>query len=403
MAGQLRVSKESFADMVASSRTKVIRTIPHSLRGMALGQLQHLEALFVRSGWLDGQCESFNRENARAIENGKNFKQSCNLYAMDIHVVTPMTRPGFCAARQLDARHSIPQALQTSSFSELVNPHGLIVHVFVSHYWGHDFTGTVTALQLWAEQRMTSEKAALVESMEAIVFWICLFALNQHQKAEEVGQNPRRGPFNAALAQARDGVLMTVTWGAAQSEDVRNSGFADARSTGNRQRSEAADNEASSTVPTVANTAKSPTQIEEVFQGDQQTNHEAMQQRNEVNMIEQMLMNVSSEAPQMTNGQISDKSTPMNTPPSSRSYRNTPRTLKVRQHPEMEEGMMDWQIEGGEDPLVYSEKVTGMWEHLVQQRAMMEEEEIMHTFSKMDGGILTHQNMAKFMVRMAHS
>eukprot|EP00438_Fugacium_kawagutii_P029285 Skav207063 [mRNA] locus=scaffold709:288604:295322:+ [translate_table: standard] len=62
---------------------------------------------------------------------------------------------------------------------------------------------------------MTSEKAALVESMEAMVFWICLFALNQHQKAEEVGGNPRQGPFNAALAQAPDGAVMILD------EDIR--------------------------------------------------------------------------------------------------------------------------------------------------------------------------------------
>eukprot|EP00438_Fugacium_kawagutii_P027656 Skav229845 [mRNA] locus=scaffold2033:311092:312156:- [translate_table: standard] len=185
-------------------------TVPHSLRGMALGQLQHLHALFVKSGWLDAQCELFNRVNAQAIENGEKFKQSSNLYAMDSYVVGPMTRPGLCAARQHDAQHSIAEAHQTSSFSELVNPYGLIVHVFVSHYWGHDFTSTVTALRLWAEQRMTSEKAALAESIEAMVFWICLFALNQHQKAEEVGENPRQGPFNAALAQARDGAVMVL-------------------------------------------------------------------------------------------------------------------------------------------------------------------------------------------------
>eukprot|EP00438_Fugacium_kawagutii_P029278 Skav207056 [mRNA] locus=scaffold709:160053:164150:+ [translate_table: standard] len=182
---------------------------------MALGQLEHLHALFVESGWLDAQCELFNRENARAIENGEKFKQSSNLYTMDFIVVGPMTRPGLCVARQHDAQHSIAEAHQTSSFSELVNPHGLIVHVFVSHYWGHDFTSTVTALRLWAEQRMTSEKPALVESMEAMVFWICLFALNQHQKAEEVGANPRQGPFNAALAQARDGAIMILD------EDIR--------------------------------------------------------------------------------------------------------------------------------------------------------------------------------------
>eukprot|EP00438_Fugacium_kawagutii_P012892 Skav204566 [mRNA] locus=scaffold2218:25565:27802:- [translate_table: standard] len=216
MAGRSRISKESFADMVASSGSKVIRgTMPHSLRGMAFGQLQHLHTLFVQSGWLDAQCELFNRENAQAIENGEKFKQSSNLYAMDSYVIGPMTKPGLCAARQHDVQHSIAEAYQTSSFSELVNPHGLIVHVFVSHYWGHDFTSTVTALRLWAEQRMTSEKAALVESMEAMVFWICLFALNQHQKAEELGGNPQQGPFNAALAQARDGAVMVLD------EDIR--------------------------------------------------------------------------------------------------------------------------------------------------------------------------------------
>ena len=67
---------------------------------MALGQLQHLDALFVQSGWLDAQCELFNRENAGAIEKGEKFKQSPNLYAMDTYVVTPMTRPGLCVARR---------------------------------------------------------------------------------------------------------------------------------------------------------------------------------------------------------------------------------------------------------------------------------------------------------------
>jgi len=70
-------------------------TIPHSLRGMALGQLQHLETLFVKTGWLAGKCESFNTENAQAIANGTRFKQGPNLYALDTFVVTPMTKPGF--------------------------------------------------------------------------------------------------------------------------------------------------------------------------------------------------------------------------------------------------------------------------------------------------------------------
>eukprot|EP00435_Cladocopium_sp_Y103_P009775 s4213_g2.t1 len=181
-------------------------TVPHSLRGMALGQLQHLEALFLKNGWLAAQCKSFNAENAHAIANGTKFRQNPNLYALDTFVVTPMSKPGICGAREHDEQHTVAEAHGCLSFSQLVNPFGLFVHCFVSHFWGHDFTSTVTALDLWAEtnhQKMTSEK-------QALVYWICLFALNQHNVAEEVGENPQQGPFNAALAQATGGAVMVL-------------------------------------------------------------------------------------------------------------------------------------------------------------------------------------------------
>ena len=173
---------------------------------MALGQLQHLEALFVRTGWLSARCESFNAENAHAIANRTKFKQNTNLYALDTFVVTPMSKPGMCGAREHDEQQTIAEARGISSFSQLVNPFGLFVHCFVSHFWGHNFTSTVTALELWADanyDKLTSEK-------EALVFWICLFALNQHDVAEEVGENPQQGPFNAALAQATGGAVMVL-------------------------------------------------------------------------------------------------------------------------------------------------------------------------------------------------
>ena len=173
---------------------------------MALGQLHHLEALFIRTGWLSARCESFNTQNARAIAKGKKFRQDSNLYALDTFVVTPMSKPGICGAREHDEHQTIAEADGISSFSELVNPFGLFVHSFVSHFWGHDFTSTVTALDLWADanyNKMTSEK-------DALVFWICLFALNQHDVAEEVGENPQQGPFNAALAQATGGAVMVL-------------------------------------------------------------------------------------------------------------------------------------------------------------------------------------------------
>ena len=173
---------------------------------MALGQLQHLETLFVKSGWLAAQCEAFNTENAEAIANGTKFRQNPNLYALDAFVVTPMSKPGTCKARENDKLQTIAEARGMSSFSELVNPCGLMVHCFVSHFLGHDFSSTVTALDLWAKanyHRITSEK-------ESLVYWICLFALNQHKVAEEVGENPREGPFNAALAQATGGAVMVL-------------------------------------------------------------------------------------------------------------------------------------------------------------------------------------------------
>ena len=121
-------------------------------------------------------------------------------------MVTPMSKPGMCGAREHDEQQTIAEAHGTSSFSELVNPFGLFVHCFVSHFWGHKFTSTVTALDLWADanyDKLTSEK-------EALVYWICLFALNQHDVAEEVGENPQQGPFNAALAQATGGAVMVL-------------------------------------------------------------------------------------------------------------------------------------------------------------------------------------------------
>ena len=174
---------------------------------MALGQLQHLETLFVKSRWLQTHCEAFNLDNAQAIQEGTKFNLSPNLYALDTFVVTPMTTPGHCAARDQDAQQSIPAASKASSFSELVNTWGLFVHCFVSHYWGHDFSSTVKALDLWADANF---KKMQCRQQQSVVFWICLFALNQHDLAEEVGENPMQGPFNAALAHASGGAVMVL-------------------------------------------------------------------------------------------------------------------------------------------------------------------------------------------------
>ena len=151
MAGEARVNKERFAQIVTdapvTSADRSRPTIPHSLRGMALGQLQQLESIFITSGWLSAKCNAFNLEYADAIREGKKFPQAANLYAMDTFVVTPMSQPGKCDARDQDSANVVPEANEKMSFSEVVNLHGLIVHCFVSHFWGHLFSQTVTALR----------------------------------------------------------------------------------------------------------------------------------------------------------------------------------------------------------------------------------------------------------------
>ncbi|CAE7237746.1 ANKRD50 [Symbiodinium microadriaticum] len=174
---------------------------------MALGQLEHLDELFVKSGWLARQCDTFNEDNAQAILAGEiKFPQAPNLYALDTYVVTPMSKPGPCAARDQDANRSIPWAVLQSSFSELLNPRGLLVHIFVSHFWGHLYSSTLTALRFWATKHFSN----FAQHPQSAVFWICLFALNQHAVADEVGEKPMQGPFNAALAQATGGAVMVL-------------------------------------------------------------------------------------------------------------------------------------------------------------------------------------------------
>ena len=55
--------------------------------------------------------------------------------------------------------------------------------VFVSHYWGHDFRSTLSSLEKFAEKRYKEIGKA---SADEVVFWICLFALDQHRAGEEV-------------------------------------------------------------------------------------------------------------------------------------------------------------------------------------------------------------------------
>eukprot|EP00439_Symbiodinium_sp_Y106_P034213 s150_g4.t1 len=108
-----RISKHEFADIICKYSDCL---------------LEHLEALFVQSGWLATQCDTFNEENAQGIQENRIYRQACNLYALNTFVVTPMSKPGTCAARQQDPNQTVPQAHRETSFSELVNANGLFIH-----------------------------------------------------------------------------------------------------------------------------------------------------------------------------------------------------------------------------------------------------------------------------------
>lgn len=129
------------------------------------------------------------------------------MYAIDRYIVKPLTLPGPSPARAQDAQGCVPQSTCKCSYAELVNPHGCYVHYFVSHTWAHGFRETTRALRRWAVHR--SWDVGLANS-EDVVFWLSLFALNQHKAADEVGSSPEAGPFNAALGRALHGGVMVI-------------------------------------------------------------------------------------------------------------------------------------------------------------------------------------------------
>merc|ERR1719440_1842418 len=106
-----------------------------------------------------------------------------NLYAMDRSFVRATT------STAAGARSEIPAAVLEAAripgvptedccFAQLLNPRGLEVDYFVSHWWGHPFEQTVNALSSFAEAACEDFEK---RSPDGVVFWVCLFALNQHR------------------------------------------------------------------------------------------------------------------------------------------------------------------------------------------------------------------------------
>mmetsp|Transcript_77836 Transcript_77836/g.195734 ORF Transcript_77836/g.195734 Transcript_77836/m.195734 type:complete len:708 (-) Transcript_77836:367-2490(-) len=184
---------------------KNVPAVPYARRGLSLEQLQQIYEAFMQDGWLQKQCDDHNIAKRAEIAASEAFAYDENLYALDHFLVRKVTHPEEYddVPQHLRTRARLPEPSHKSSYSELVNPSGLIVQYFVSHYWGHLFARTLKALQAFAS-------SCPVGPSSIVVFWICLFALNQHAAAEEVGSSPEEGPFNAALAKAVYGVIMVL-------------------------------------------------------------------------------------------------------------------------------------------------------------------------------------------------
>lgn len=187
--------------------------LPFSRRGMSAGQLAALGAAYLDSGWLQEQCDAANVADAAAIAREEALERRADLYALDRFVVCPLT------AADEAARGAVPLALRrvggvpdaaparACSYAQLANPEGVAVDFFVSHSWAHLLKRTLQTLTHYAELIRGSVGKTCADE---VTFWICLFALNQHCKAEEVGASPEQGPFNVAVRQALHGTIMVV-------------------------------------------------------------------------------------------------------------------------------------------------------------------------------------------------
>ncbi|CAE8621604.1 unnamed protein product [Polarella glacialis] len=184
-----------------SAAAEVPKEVPYAWRGMFLQQLEVLNR-GLSQGWMQQCCDEKNKES-------NTHPQEINLYSISSMIVQPSTDPETYEKVPLEVRSAaeLPKPSRKSSFSELLNPEGVLVDFFVSHFWGHLYKRTLAALtsHVQASHQKMGKSCPL-----QVVYWICLFALNQHDAAEEVGSSPEQGPFNAAMVKATGGLVMIL-------------------------------------------------------------------------------------------------------------------------------------------------------------------------------------------------
>jgi len=201
--------------MESSGHERKLRTVPYARRGLSLGQLKDILAGLNTVEWLPSRCENFNKKHEKVIKAKTMFEMTptpLSLYVIDTFFVKDTTNKDTTSRKGipekvLETAGVPPAPLEDCSFAQLMNPDGMQVDYFVSHFWGHPYERTVQALSNFANGVY---KDIGKSTPDDVVFWVCLFALNQHKAAEEVGNSPEEGPFNAALAKARHGAIMVL-------------------------------------------------------------------------------------------------------------------------------------------------------------------------------------------------
>eukprot|EP00927_Polykrikos_kofoidii_P028408 TRINITY_DN24817_c0_g1_i1.p1 TRINITY_DN24817_c0_g1~~TRINITY_DN24817_c0_g1_i1.p1 ORF type:complete len:702 (-),score=86.59 TRINITY_DN24817_c0_g1_i1:141-2093(-) len=185
-------------------------TVPIALRGMKLCQLEQLCTTLVDSGWLEDTCNHFNMTNQVEIKDGQAIPMKTDLYALNRFFISPVTATDPILRGNLKptlvSDLSIPVPPVACSYSQLLNPRGMTIQIFISHYWGHEFRRTVDALTNYISRHVADGDTR----PDQITVWVCAFALNQHNIEDELGSSIETAPFNAAIAKASHGVAMII-------------------------------------------------------------------------------------------------------------------------------------------------------------------------------------------------
>jgi len=106
------------------------------------------------------------------------FVQERNMYYLDGNIVRPLT------------------SASEVSFAELVGP--LQVEWFVSHFWGHPFNQTCTAL------RKHAEAMSRHDDWKQTAYWVCTFSNSQHNIPTELGEGQwKKSSFYLALGSSK--------------------------------------------------------------------------------------------------------------------------------------------------------------------------------------------------------